>query len=391
MTTDEQTSTTDDLGDVIHQPTLPTMELPEYHGRKPVGMKTALAGAGTRVTRPHTIGDRIVLVIEARVKKASHEDTDDGLVYAESLKVLDLFELDPDQGARLISTVRSLYRTAEDAVKGRRPIPDLGDTGYTDGSGVVLTPAEVADLRGDPIRAILSPELTPAVIVYDDGARDLWPDDYPKDAPRPKVGEKYLTEGGDAIVTQLLHHETGEELAALADVPTEAEIIRQAAIEAANAEEAGNPEEQAAIIADAVAELVPDPETEPTRRAPLAAVPDLPPAPDDAPELDPYAGDLGDDASGWEPETPPRPMTAEEAETARIEALLPTAADFELVDCQIPELVKRLDNVTDLAHANRLMLAEKHGRGRGLQPRAGAQKWLGAKIEALTEAGQVTP
>ncbi len=51
MTTEETTEHADEIEGVIHQPTLPTMELPDYHGRKPVGMKTALAGAGTRVTR----------------------------------------------------------------------------------------------------------------------------------------------------------------------------------------------------------------------------------------------------------------------------------------------------------------------------------------------------
>lgn len=356
MTTEETTEQTDEIEGVIHQPTLPTMELPDYHGRKPVGMKTALAGAGTRVTRPHTIGDRIVLVIEARVKSASHEDTDDGLVYSEKLKVLDLFELDPGQGSRLISTVRSLYRTGEDAIKGRRPIPDLGDTGYTDASGVVLTPAEVAELRGDPIRAILSPELTPAVIVYDDGARDLWPDDYPKDAPRPKIGEKYLTEGGDAIVTQLLHHETGE------------------ALEEAGADVVPSPapelDEQEAPL-------------EPAARPPLAAVPDLPPAADDAPETDPYSGDLGDDADGWETAEPLRPLTAEEEETARIEALLPTAADFAFVDVQIPELLGKLAAVTELADVRRIEKAERQGRGRGLKPRAGAMSAIGKRIAEL--------
>ncbi len=372
MTTEQPTEHADEIEGVIHQPTLPTMELPDYHGRKPVGMKTALAGAGTRVTRPHTIGDRIVLVIEARVKSASHEDTDDGLVYSEKLKVLDLFELDPGQGSRLISTVRSLYRTGEDAIKGRRPIPDLGDTGYTDASGVVLTPAEVAELRGDPIRAILSPELTPAVIVYDDGARDLWPDDYPKDAPRPKIGEKYLTEGGDAIVTQLLHHETGEPL-----------------------EEAG-----ADVVPSPAPELDPEipqpeqePPLEPAARPPLAAVPDLPPAADvvilhhhsteAAPETDPYSGDLGDDADGWEAETPPRPMTAEEAETARIEATLPTAADFAFVDVQIPELLGKLAAVTGLDDVRRIEKAERQGRGRGLKPRAGAMSAIGKRIAEL--------
>lgn len=369
MITEHTDAELDAIEGVIHQPTLPTMELPEYHGRKPVGMRTGLAGAGTRVTRPHTIGDRIVLVIEARVKKASHEDTDDGLVYAESLKVLDLFELEGSQGARLISTVRSLYRTAEDSVKGRRPVPGLGEVGYADGSGVVLTPAEVAELRGDPIRAILSPELTPAVIVYDDGARDLWPDDYPKDAPRPKVGEKYLTENGDAIVTQLLHHETGEQLEeAGADVVPSPEPERQP-------EPEPEPEHQPA------AEHQPEPEA--TRRAPLAAVPDLPPAADDAPETDPYSGDLGDDASGWEPETPPRPLTAEEEETARIENLLPKPADFEFVDCQIPELLGKLAAVTDLATARRYELAERHGRGRNLKPRAGAMNAIGKRVAEL--------
>lgn len=358
----EETSTTaDELDAVIHQPTLPTMELPEYHGRKPVGMKTALAGAGTRVTRPHTIGDRIVLVIEARVKSASHEDTGDGLVYAEKLKVLDLFELDPSQGSRLISTVRSLYRTGEDAVKGRRPIPDLGDTGYTDGSGVVLTPAEVAELRGDPIRAILSPELTPAVVVYDDGARDLWPDDYPKDAPRPKIGEKYLTENGDAIVTELLHHETGEAL----DDP--GAVVPSPAPEL-DAEEA-----------DTVSRFGLD-------RPPLTAVPDLPPAADDAPETDPYSGDLGDAADGWETAEPLRPLTAEEEETRRIEATLPTSADFAFVDVQIPELLGKLADVTDLAHVRRIELAERQGRGRGLKPRAGAMTAIGKRVAELTAA-----
>lgn len=337
----------DKLEGVIHQPTLPTLELPDYHGRKPVGMKTALAGAGTRVTRPHTIGDRVVLVIEAKVKAGGHEDTDDGIVWVEKLRVVDLFELDPAQGSRLISTVRSLYRTADDAVKGRRPLPDLGETGYTDGSGVVLTPAEVAELRGDPVRAILSPELTPAVVVYHDGARDLWPDDYPKDAPRPKIGDKYLTENGVALVTELLHHETGEAI--------------------------GDP-----VVPSPAPELDED-QLEPAARPPLAAVPDLPPAADE----DPYSGDLGDAADGWETAEPLRPLTAEEEETRRIEATLPTSADFAFVDVQISELLGKLAAVTDLDHARRIEKAERQGRGRGLKPRAGAMTAIGKRLAEL--------
>lgn len=343
----------DKLEGVIHQPTLPTLELPDYHGRKPVGMKTALAGAGTRVTRPHTIGDRVVLVIEAKVKAGGHEDTDDGIVWVEKLRVVDLFELDPAQGSRLISTVRSLYRTADDAVKGRRPLPDLGETGYTDASGVVLTPAEVAELRGDPVRAILSPELTPAVVVYDDGARDLWPDDYPKDAPRPKIGDKYLTENGDALVTELLHHETGEAL-----------------------EETFTPTDLAPFV-EAIEQDLRD--IAKASAPHLAAVPDLPPAADE----DPYSGDLGDAADGWETAEPLRPLTAEEEETRRIEATLPTSADFAFVDVQISELLGKLAAVTDLDHARRIEKAERQGRGRGLKPRAGAMTAIGKRLAEL--------
>jgi hypothetical protein len=71
-----------DSVDVIVQPTLPTLELPEYHGRKAVGMKTSVNGAGNRISRSHEIGERVVLVLETKVRKAGHEETDDGLVYA---------------------------------------------------------------------------------------------------------------------------------------------------------------------------------------------------------------------------------------------------------------------------------------------------------------------
>ncbi len=211
--TDE--ATTPDT-EVTHQPTLPTLELPDYHGRLPAGMKTALSGAGNRIARPHSLGDRVVLVVEAKVKKAGHEETDDGLIYVEALKVLDLFELDRDQGSRLISSVRSAYRTADDMVKGKTPLPNYGEVGYTDASGVVLTPAEVASLRGDPIRVLATEALTPAVVVYSDATRELWPDEFPKDAPRPHVGETYHGDSGPLVVERLLHHETGEELGATA-------------------------------------------------------------------------------------------------------------------------------------------------------------------------------
>lgn len=341
-------------------PTLPTLELPDYHGRKPAKMKTAISGAGSRITRPHSIGDKIVLVVEVRVKSAGHEDTDDGLEYVEKYKVLDLFELESDQGSRLISTVRSLYRTADDAVKGRRPIPDLGDVGYTDGSGVVLTEAEVAALRGDLTRATLSDDLTPAVVVYDDGARDLWPDDYPKDSPRPRVGESFsTTEGtGPVVVVELLHHETGE------------------TIETTPARNARNASMSAASIVD-------DEEfTEKAKKPkPVAAVPDLPAAEEPAPESepDPFSGDLGDAVDGWDDDIRPTALR----EVDEVEASLPTADDFKFVDQDITTLRIGLTDVEDLAHLRRIEMAEQQGRGRALLPRKGALAAIRARIGVI--------
>lgn len=382
--TEEQTPTDDVLDAVSYQPALPELELPDYHGRKPVGMRTGLAGAGTRVTRPHTIGDKIVLVIEARVKKASHEDTDDGLIYAESLKVLDLFELTGDQGARLISTVRSLYRTADDAVKGRRPVPGLGEVGYTDASGVVLTPAEVAELRGDPVRAMLSLDLQPAVIVYEDGSRDLWPDDYPKDAPRPAIGERYLTDGGEVLVTRLLHHETGEEIFEAEPMP--ADFVERMTHPVTGAvlttteefEEADRAREELADLADGIEELadrIVEANVISIHRK-TGELPDLP---------DAYAGDLGDSVvEEWE--TPdPRSVDeiAADLATAQIEDLLPSLVDFAFVDRPIDELAVNLPSVDELSFAIRILRAEQQGRGRNLKPRAGALSWIEKRIVEL--------
>ena len=348
---------------INHQPAIPSMELPDYHGRKPNGMKTSLAGAGTRVTRAHTIGDRLVLVIEARVKNAGHEETDDGLTYSEKMKVLDLFELDGDQGARLLATLRSLHRTGTDAASGRAAIPTLHDIGYTDASGVVLTPAEVAEMKGslvDPIRAVLSPELTPAVVVYADGARDVWPEDFPRNAPRPKVGESYLADSGEVVVVALLHEVTGE--------PIEAP---PAADELDSGFEVDDP---FADFEKAVAARL-------DGRPQLAAVPPLPDEPD------PFSAELGADVTGWETEE--RSVDADGRSTHGREPRTPTAYDFAVVDCQLPELQKKLIGITDLNYAHRLLAAELGGRGRMLQPRQGALKWLRALVAEIEASSDV--
>lgn len=320
--TDEQTP---ELPDPTATPTLPGLELPEYHGKSPVGMRTGLTGAGTRITRAHSIGDRVVLVIEAKCNASGHKDTDQGIVYVETLKVVDMFELTPDQGSRMLAVLRTLHRQAKDAAEAKAPIPELGDVGYVDASGVVLLPDEVAELRGDPVRAVLAESMTPVVVVYSDGERMLWPDEYAADTPRPEIGSEADDEHGNAVrVVELLHHATGEPIGApRADAPATEE-------------------------------------TEETEQAPpLAAVPDLPPAPDDWQDPDPVD------------ETTPRP------------------GDFVFVNVGIAELRRRLaEELDDVTVARRLLAAEKAGRGINAKPRQAAVKAIEETIARLSSGGE---
>lgn len=335
----------DPVDSVDEQPTLPDLELPDYNGRTPVGMKSALTGAGTRIRRPYGIGDRVVLVVEAKVKKAGHEETDDGLVYVETLKVSDLFELDRDPGTRLLRFLRSNYRVAEDKVAGREPLADngtdLGDEGWTDANGVVLTPAELAERRGDPVAFLLSDDHTPAVVVYADGTRLLWPDEYPQGVARPSIGDEL----DDGVVVELLHHATGE---TIAELPADVDDWE------------GSPEDHRHLT------VVVDQDD------------------DDEPgdggygDVEPYDAPSTGSTSGESPALP-----GEEA----LAAILPDAASFAWVDVTVPKLREKLADVADLILVRRFLESEKQGRGRGLVARKGALDAIHARIAEIEGSG----
>lgn len=326
-----------------NQPTLPSLELPEYMGRKPIGMKTSITGAGNRISSHHAIGDRVVLVIEGKVKKAGHEDTDDGLVYVETIKVVDQFEVAGQPGRTLLSTMRSAHRTNDDARAGVQAIEGLGEVGYTDASGIVLTPREVAALRGDPVRAMVTDELRPVVVVYEDEVRQLWPDDFVRDDPRPVIGQSVLDDGEVRRVAALLDAETGEDLVAIVSVP----------IPVSSEEMADRLDSFEIILEDEV------PPFDDLPAADAAATDDVPPF--DAP-----------------PEAPAEPGEAE------LEARLPRTADFAFVDRGIPDLRDALEDITDVTHLHRLLNAEKQGRGRGLKYRKGALDVIHARLDVVT-------
>lgn len=375
MAEEETPTAPTDAVDVTVQPTLPTLELPEYHGRKSVGMKTSVNGAGNRISRSHEIGERVVLVLETKVRKAGHEETDDGLVYAETLKVVDLFEVQGEPGKRLLSTVRQAYRTSDDERLGRAPLPlEEGVELVADETGTVLTPTELAELRGDPAAALTDDRLSPVVVVYSDGARELWPDDFDAGAARPSAGDRFELEGSDGgpvdyvFAKELLHAETGEKLEEWTEEQENARLLELEHAEEAK-ERAETVTERARADEDVILEDDPEPVGFDPPEVEEPALPGEPEAFDDG--LEPLEPTFVEDEEGFA-DVVPGNFPVE-----------PTPDDYGFVDREIAELPGLLEQVADLAEARRILEAEKRGRGRNLKTRKGAVDLILRRIAAL--------
>lgn len=413
----EDTTSTDDV-EVTRAPTLPGLELPEYHGRKPGSRVNTVGGhKADNIARLHEIGERVVLVVEVRCDEAGHRQTADGLAYKETFSVSDSFEVEGAAGVRLLSTVRQAYREADDERLGRQPLPleDEGTTRATTGDGTVLTPAELAELRGDPAAALTDERLTPVVVVYSDGARELWPDDFDPDETKPAAGQVFEVDGDDGgvatvYVREVLNAETGEvieqwtddqqaarllemehaaeadEAAASVDVDVEptiayyrCEMADGSVIEVDAAKAPASPSSSLGPAVDAAVRIyaVTDDGSEMLYKgrdddlpgAPLGGT-DLPPLPgEDLPANTGLAGaPLGE---------APAPASDEGPD------LEPTPDDYTLVDTDLDIVRLNVAGITDLAHARRVLEAEKRGRGRGLKTRKGATDVILARIAEL--------
>lgn len=340
------------------------IDLPEYNGTPAVGMKTSINGTGNRLGTATRIGERRVLVVEVVTKKVGHEGTEKGIFYTETRTVSDLFELERDAGSRMLKFLRSNYQTARNEARGEPPIEELSAAGYTDENGVVLTPKEVAERQGDPVRMLSDEKQTPAVVMYEDHSRLLWPDEYPKDTPRPHPGQ----ETDDGLVVELLHHETGERIAWLetspepefdiddtdqADGPSDVPVDRG---ELEQVAEAAVVAEQSTVTRASTGEVV------------LSAVPDLPGEDDD--------GGYGDAADDWDdPATVRKQEPPAHGEVSKL--------DEAFVDRVVSKIKIDLENVDDPEQVKRYIEAEKQGRGRKMAPRRTALDALYARLEEL--------
>ena len=408
---------------MTEQKTLEGLVLPPTRdGRTPSGMKTSIGGAGNRISRTHELGERVVLVIEAKVKSSGHEETEkDGVLYVESMKTLDLFELPEAPGRRLLAALRQSYRTAE----GQPPLTNGDETAgegievAVDAAGVAITPAELAALREDPASALEDERFDHVVLVFADGSRGLWPDDWAGTGQsRAPIGGTMRRPGsrtpGDVDqVVELLDAKTGETLDKWTD---EREQERLLALEqsAEADEERAEALERFEFLRDRMAEgpleheeafeyetllerftdeARADRETmeelgigEPAEAnedlvQPGEPDPDGPfERPDEELELEveletcaicgrPEADELHDGPADTEGLHLFEPHELEDEHA-------PQGDDYLFVDRDVADLKADLRNVTDRDAVLRALRAEEDGRGRGLKPRKGALEAL---------------
>lgn len=294
----------------------PTMGLPDYRGVAPIEMKVTLSGMGSRFSRPHSIGDRVVILIGARVTKAGHKQKE-GLIYTETLVTDELFEIPGEQASRLLDEAAGRVSSFTAAV--------------TD-PGVKLTEEELADLSEDPVCSMLDDDATPVVVVYSDRAREHWPDDFGKGTPRPAAGEMFEVEDGTAVyVAALLSTVTGEELATFT-------------------KDAAAPSHE------------PDAKTEPFTTGGTGL--------DDffegVPDIDSDSPALSDIEQS---DVIQMPVRGE-----------PTAAHFAVIDQPVADAMAEINAVESAAEMQMLLEAERQGRGRGLKPRASMIKALDTRL-----------
>lgn len=199
-------------------------ELPEFEGRIPVGVLTNLQGAAQRIARALHHEDKVVLLVEAKVSSVDHPMTKDGLKRKHVLKVEDMYELAEPLGQRLMSRCKTGWRLADDARHGRTPLEGIveGADGValtTDGSGVVMTDGDLADLFVDN-------GTDPVVVVFSGGTRRQWPDDFGAGVERPAAGDLLIPPDTDGdqpdVVVELLDHATGETVATWTEADQEA-------------------------------------------------------------------------------------------------------------------------------------------------------------------------
>lgn len=170
----------------------------------PSEMKSTISGTGNRVLDAPEMHDKVVAIVELECMGTGFKALDKGTQMRVEWKMLDLFVLPVSEGRDRLRKARSEHRVGLASSSGEVPLPGWGDVGYTDENGVVLTVAEVADRQGRGVPVV---EVAAVVVVYSDGSRLLWPDEFEGGVARPGVFDEV---GFGVSVVELLDPVTGE-------------------------------------------------------------------------------------------------------------------------------------------------------------------------------------
>lgn len=211
-------------------------EIPEIDGVIPSKVTTKLAGGtldrlGARVVHG---GERVVLVVEARLDELKHPMDEDGeTARAQRLALVDAYELVGTEGRDVLRQVRNRWQLADDSSKGVMSFDHSTPAAqFVMSDGTVLTPAEIAEARGEK----WSPE-DELLVVFRSGVRASWPIDWGAAGAHslPGVGGFMQVPGQELgyceQVVQLVDVFTDEVVAEWSDADEEARELAEAARE----------------------------------------------------------------------------------------------------------------------------------------------------------------
>jgi hypothetical protein len=182
-----------------------------FAGIDTASITTTVSGVASRITRPLHHREVITVVAQVEVTALSFPATKAGIARRQVGAILDAFELSGKAGRHLINELKQAHDPSPlpFGAKADAAIVDAVVAGVTDGSGVVVTPGDRAALGLEGAGTV--------AVIFAGGARCAWPDDFPKDTPRPAAGDVVEVPGAgvEEDVTEVLDMATGQPIVAL--------------------------------------------------------------------------------------------------------------------------------------------------------------------------------
>lgn len=178
-----------------------------FAGIDTAAIRTSIGGVLARITRPLHHREVITVVAQVEVTGLNFPATKNGIARHQAGAVLDAFEVRGKPGRTLVNALKQAHDPSPlpFRAKADASIIDATIAGITDAAGVVVTPGD---------RAALGLAPGTVAVIFANGARAAWPDDFPKGTDRPSSGEFIEVPGaGDGYseqVTEVLDMVTGQ-------------------------------------------------------------------------------------------------------------------------------------------------------------------------------------